>query len=68
MKITVNGKEVEATELHFETGVEEWNEYKLLDGGVVKVKTVVTKIFKVDGQEEAYAIRTRNIVDYRSGT
>lgn len=47
MKLTVNGKEQNVIELDFETTREEWNEYKLLDGGSVRVKTVVQRIFRV---------------------
>ena len=47
MKMTINGKTVEAQPLDFEIGREEWNEYKLLDGGVVRVKLVATRILQV---------------------
>jgi len=35
-----------STELKFEVVGEDWCEYKLVDGAVLKTKTVVTKIFK----------------------
>ena len=41
------GAEVEVKELDFDVGREEWNEYKLIDGGVVRVKTNVQRIFAV---------------------
>ena len=41
------GVEVDVQELDFHVSREEWNEYKLLDGGVVRVKTNVQRIFAV---------------------
>ena len=55
--ITLNsgGREVKAIEMDFEIERENWNEYKLLDGGSVRVKTTVSRIYKVvdaDGQPQ----------------
>jgi len=47
MKLTVNGKEQEVSEVDFDIGSEHWNEYKLLDGGTVRVRIVVSKIYRV---------------------
>lgn len=52
-----NGEERDALELDFEIGNEQWNEYKLLDGGRIRLKTTALKIFRVldnDGKP-AYA-------------
>ena len=46
-KIRVGDNEVLAIEAQFEIGREEWNEYKLLDGGTVRVKTTVQRIFRI---------------------
>ena len=46
-KITVEGQEVWVREEDFETAREEWNEYRLLDGGRIRVKAVVLKILRV---------------------
>jgi hypothetical protein len=65
MKITIDGKEVSVREQDFEIAKEEWAEYKLLDGGTVRVKTNVTRIYRVldeqgnpavhpDGQPQMY--------------
>ena len=40
-----------AVEQQFEIGREDWNEYKLLDGGVVRLKTTVQRIFRVVDEE-----------------
>lgn len=46
-QIRVEGNLLDVTDEEFEIGREEWNEYKLLDGGVVRVKTTVQRIFRV---------------------
>ena len=46
-KIRVGDREVNAREEDFEIVREEWNEYKFLDGGSVRVKTTVARIFRV---------------------
>ena len=47
MKVTVGGKEYDALELDFEIVSEQWNEYKLLDGGRVRIKTSPQRIFRI---------------------
>lgn len=42
-----NGEERDAIELDFEVHKEEWAEYKLLDGGQVRLKTSALKIFRI---------------------
>ena len=46
-KIKVGDKSFDALEQPFEIGREEWNEYKLLDGGLVRVKTTVQRIYRI---------------------
>ena len=46
-KVKAGDQEVSAIEQDFEIGREEWNEYRLLDGGVVRVKTTVNRIYRV---------------------
>ncbi len=46
-RITLGDREVLAIEQQFEIGREDWNEYKLLDGGRVRIKTTVARIFRV---------------------
>ena len=53
VKIGVHGQEVEAMEMDFEIGREEWNEYKLLDGGTIRVKTTVSRIYRLVDSEGA---------------
>jgi hypothetical protein len=37
---------MDVMEQDFEIVREEWNEYKLLDGGIIRVKTTVQRIFR----------------------
>ena len=46
-QIRVEGNLLDVTDEEFEIGHEDWNEYKLLDGGVIRVKTTVQRIFRV---------------------
>nr|MBC8520613.1 hypothetical protein [Methanomicrobia archaeon] len=43
-----NGREIEAMDVDFETKKEDWNEYKLEDGTVLKFKTVVSSIIRTE--------------------
>jgi len=46
-KVKLGNQEVDAIELDFEIRREEWNEYTLLDGGRVRGKLSVAKIFRI---------------------
>jgi hypothetical protein len=61
------GQEVDATVMPFQVGSENWNEYLLEDGTVLRVKLVATEVVKVDdaynaNNEPVYLIRSQNIV------
>jgi len=43
----VNGQSTPCIELDFKVSDEQFNRYELLDGGEVRVKTVVLRIFQV---------------------
>lgn len=47
IKVNIDNQEYDAVEQDFEIKREEWNEYRLLDGGVVRVKTTVQKIARI---------------------
>lgn len=47
VKVTVEGQEFDAIELQFDVRKEDWNEYDLLDGGRIRLKTSVLKILRV---------------------
>jgi hypothetical protein len=67
LKVTFLGKDVEATVVDFLTRKEDFNEYQLTDGQVLKMKLVVTRIMKLEGQKnpdgsQAYVISSANVV------
>jgi len=51
MQINFQGKMVEATELDFFTRKEDFNEYQLSDGKILKIKWVVTSIVKISNEK-----------------
>lgn len=71
MKTTLpNGKEIKVINIDFETTKEDWNEYKLEDGTVLKFKAVVSSIVRTDNHDfvtgnPIYQIRSTNIVKIR---
>ena len=50
-KIKAGNQEIDALEVDFDIHREDWNEYKLLDGGTVRVKTTVIRIYKAVDEE-----------------
>lgn len=59
--------QVDATDVDFDTEDEGWRDYKLEDGTTLKVKTVVNKVFRIEGMynelgEPVYEISTQNLV------
>jgi hypothetical protein len=61
------GREVEVIEMPFQTGSEHWNEYLVNDASVIRLKTVVTDILKVDGEYDAngnpvYLVRSSQVI------
>ena len=46
-QIRVDGNLLDVREEDFEIVREDWNEYKLLDGGNVRLKTTVQRVFRV---------------------
>ena len=67
MKINFQGREVEATDVDFITRKEDFNEYQLSDGKVIRMKTVVTDIFRLEGEKDpegnpVYQVKSINIL------
>ena len=46
-KFRMGDQDVDAIEVGFEIKKEDWNEYELTDGGFVRVKTTVTRVYRV---------------------
>jgi hypothetical protein len=62
-----DGSLLDAIEMPFQTGAEHWNEYLLHDGSVVRVKTVVTEVYRIEGKYDAegnpqYVLKSTQIV------
>ncbi|MCK4475908.1 MAG: hypothetical protein KAU16_04200 [Methanophagales archaeon] len=68
MKVRLpNGREIEAMDVDFETIKEDWNEYKLEDGTVLKFKTIVSSIIRTADYDPmtgdpVYHVRSTNIL------
>jgi len=65
-KIPFKGQEVDATEVDFQTRREDWNEYQLVDGSIIKMKLVVSEIFRIEGVYDdegnpTYYIKSANV-------
>lgn len=53
MKIVFQGREVEAEVIDANQSTERWSEYLLDDGTILRVKPVVTNIYRVEGAHNA---------------
>ena len=70
-KIKWQGKDVDALEIRFKGVREEWNEYDLEDGSIIRMKLVVTEILRVQGEYDpennpAYVIKSGIIAVVKS--
>lgn len=62
-----DGRELDALEMPFQVGGEHWNEYVCDDGSVVRLKPVVTEIFRIEGEYDpmgnpVYVVNSTNVV------
>ena len=67
MKINYQGKDIEVKEVEPVTAKEDWNEYRLLDGKVLMIKTVLIRACeavdeKAPNGETLYVVNTQQIV------
>lgn len=67
-KVTINlgGRQVEATAIEVNQSSERWNEYLLEDGTVLKMKLILKKVLRVDGEYDAegnpiYIMQSTNV-------
>ena len=70
-KINFQGREVDATEIEFQTRKEDWNEYQLMDGSIVRMKLVVSEILRIEGVYDkegnpVYHIKSTNVAAVKS--
>lgn len=71
VKITYGGRQVEATPIDVNQSNEKWNEYLLEDGTVLKMKLVLKKTLRIDGEYDAegnpiYVMQSQNITTVNS--
>ena len=63
----VSQREVEGTQVDFESVAEPWASYKLSDGSMLKVRTIVTAVLRLEGEFDAagnpiYTVSSQTIV------
>lgn len=62
-----DGRIVDASIIDVNSSQENWNQYLLSDGTVIKLKVVATEVVRVDGEYDAegnpiYIIKSTNVV------
>jgi hypothetical protein len=67
MKVTYQGRQVEGKPVDFLTRKEDFNEYQLADGKILRTKLVVTRIIRLEGEvapdgSPVYLIQSQNII------
>ena len=67
MKVNYHGREAEGTPVDFMPRKEDFNEYQLTDGKIIKIKMVVTRIIRLEGEKAPdgnpiYLIQSQNVV------
>ena len=67
-KVTINmgRRQVQATPVEINQSSERWNEYLLEDGTVLKMKLVLKKVYKVEGEYDeegnpVYVMQSTNV-------
>lgn len=64
--INFGGRTVEATEVGYKGIKEEWNEYQADDGTVLRLKVVVSEIYRLDEYDQdskpIYVIKSSNVL------
>ena len=66
VQLKVGDRNVEGTLVDFETLREEYNSYKLADGSIIRMKTVVTNIIRTEEfaptGEPIYVVNSQNVL------
>jgi hypothetical protein len=66
VELKLGDKTVEGTLVDFETTREEYNSYRLSDGAVIRMKTVVTNIIRTEEftptGEPVYIVNSQNVL------
>ncbi len=65
-RINFGVKDVEATQVGFKVIKEEWNEYQADDGTVIRLKVIVTEVYRLDEYDQdfkpIYVIKSSNVL------
>lgn len=63
----VSQREIEGIQVDFESVAEPWASYKLTDGSMLKVRTIVTTVLRLEGEYDAagnpiYTVSSQTVV------
>ena len=65
-RIKFGDRDVDATQIDFKSIKEEWNEYQALDGTTLKIKVVLTNVYKLDEYDQElnpiYVVKSSNVL------
>jgi hypothetical protein len=65
-RINIGDRTIEAEDMEFQTGREDWSEYQVEDGFTVRIKLVVSSILKTQERDPqgnpVYIVQSTNIV------
>jgi|APFre7841882630_1041343.scaffolds.fasta_scaffold13533_4 hypothetical protein len=67
IKVPFEGKIVEGLEMDFKSVKEDWNEYQVNDGAIIRMKVVVTNIAKIPDKYDPegnpiYVVKSSNVL------
>jgi hypothetical protein len=67
VRVPFEGKTVEGVDLDFKALKEEWNEYQVNDGSIIRMKVVVTNIAKIIDRYDTdgnpiYVVKSSNVL------
>jgi len=51
-RVPIRGKMVEGVDVRYEQVKEDWNEYKLEDGTILKIKTVLSRVVRTEEYDQ----------------
>lgn len=71
VKFNYQGREVDATSIDFRIGKEDWNEYQLMDGSVLRLRVVLSEIVRIEGEYDqdgnpVYVTKSGNVLVVRA--
>jgi len=70
-KTDFGGKQVDALEIGFKSVREDWNEYNLNDGSILRIKLVLADVLRIVGEYDSedtpvYKLKTANMMIVKS--